>query len=265
VTLIRSPDNAFFKSLKRLAESARERRKRGCTLLDGAHLLTAYEQKFGSVEALVVAESALASAEIAGLIGGRDKVVITDRLMRDLGLVESPSGLLSLAKLPDGTPAVNHATEAILLDGVQDPGNLGTLLRTAAAVGISQALLSPGCASPWSPKALRAGQGAQFILSIHEDSDLAGFMADFRGTTVVTTLEAAMPLYDACWSEPLAWVFGAEGQGVRPALVAAAQLKVRLPMPGGTESLNVAAAAAVCLYESLRRRSAQVELLQNGG
>ena len=254
--LIQSRENPFFKSLKRLAESARERRKTGCTLLDGAHLLLAYEQKFGAVESLVVAESALKNAEIGALVAGRDMVVIADSLMRDLGLVDTPSGLLALAKLPTQNVAVNRENEAILLDGVQDPGNLGTLLRTAAAVGIGQALLAPGCASPWSPKALRAGQGAQFALAIHEEIDLASFMDEYRGTTAVTTLDKATPLYEANWSGPLAWVFGAEGQGVRPELVAAAQLKIRIPMPGGMESLNVAAAAAVCLYESLRRKSA---------
>lgn len=254
--LIQSRDNAFFKSLKRLAESGRERRKAGCTLLDGVHLLIAYEEKFGVVESLVIAESALKNPEIATLIAGRDIVLIADSLMRDLGLVDTPSGLLAVARLPSGTLAVNRENDAILLDGIQDPGNLGTLLRTAAAVGVRQAVLSPGCASPWSPKALRAGQGAQFVVAIHEDIDLASFVADYRGTTAVTTLDQATPLYEANWSGPLAWIFGAEGQGVCPELVAAAQLKIRIPMPGGMESLNVAAAAAVCLYENLRRKSA---------
>ncbi len=254
--LIQSRDNPFFKTLKRLAESGRERRKAGCTLLDGAHLLTAYEEQFGAVETLVIAKSAINNPEFAALIAGREALTISDSLMRDLGLVDTPSGLLALAKLPSGNVTVNIENDAILLDGIQDPGNLGTLLRTAAAVGIRQALLSPGCASPWSPKALRAGQGAQFALAIHEDIDLAGFMADYRGTTAVTTLEQATSLYEAKWSGSLAWIFGAEGQGVRPELLATAQLKIRIPMPGGMESLNVAAAAAVCLYENLRRKSA---------
>ena len=174
--------------------------------------------------------------------------------MRDLGLVESPSGLLALARIPSANLTVNHEIDAILLDGVQDPGNLGTLLRTAAAAGIKQALLAPGCAAAWSPKVLRAGQGAHFALAIHEEIDLAGFMANYRGTTAVTTLADATLLYEAKWDGPLAWIFGSEGQGVRPELIAAAQLKIRIPMPGAVESLNVAAAAAVCLFEMVRRR-----------
>ncbi len=254
--LIQSRDNAFFKSLKRLAESGRERRKTGQTLLDGVHLVEAYEAAFGPVDALVVAESALANGEITQLLAGREPVVLADVLMRDLGLVDTPSGLIAMAAMPQQAAALDLSADAIVLDGVQDPGNVGTLLRTAAAAGISQAILGPGCASPWSPKVLRAGQGAHFVLAIHEEVDLLVFMADYHGTTAVTTLELATSLYEARWSGPLAWVFGAEGQGVRPELLAAAGLRIRIPMPGKIESLNVAAAAAVCLFEVLRRRLA---------
>jgi TrmH family RNA methyltransferase len=252
--LIQSRDNPFFKSLKRLAESGRERRKTGKTLLDGVHLVEAYEQAIGPVDSLVVAESALAGGEIAAFVKGREPVVIADALMRDLGLVDTPSGLLAVVAMPDGGTKPDRETDAVLLDGVQDPGNVGTLLRTAAAAGVRQVLLSPGCAAAWSPKVLRAGQGAHFVLSIHEEADLAAFMADYRGTTTVTCLDGATSLYEAAWNGPLAWVFGAEGLGVRSELIAAARLRIRIPMPGAVESLNVSAAAAICLFEALRRK-----------
>ena len=255
--LIQSRDNPFFKSLKRLAESGRERRKAGLTLLDGVHLVEAYEAAFGPVDTLIVAESAQAGGEVAEFVKGREIVVLADSLMRDLGLVDTPSGLLAQIKTPSANATVNRKKDAILLDGVQDPGNVGTLLRTAAAAGIKQALLSPGCAAAWSPKVLRAGQGAHFVLNIHEDIDLAGFMTDYRGTTAVTCLDGATSLYEAQWSGSLAWVFGAEGQGVRRELIDAAMLRVRIPMPGAVESLNVGAAAAVCLFEAVRRRLEQ--------
>jgi len=253
--LIQSRENPFFKSLKRLAESGRERRKTGQTLLDGVHLVEAYEAAFGSVDALITSESALkVGGEITAFVAGRNTVTLADSLMRDLGLVESPSGLLAVAKVPGAIVTVNTEIDAILLDKVQDPGNVGTLLRTAAAAGIKQALLSPGCAAAWSPKVLRAGQGAHFALTIHEEADLAGFMAEYRGTTAVTTLDNATSLYEARWTNPLAWVFGAEGQGVSPELLASTQLRIRIPMPGAVESLNVAAAAAICLFEAVRRK-----------
>ncbi|UCV26950.1 TrmH family RNA methyltransferase [Ferribacterium limneticum] len=252
--LIQSRDNAFFKQLKRLAESGRERRKTGQTLLDGVHLVEAYEKAFGPLENLIVAESALAGGEIAAYLEGRQPVVLADALMRDLGLVDTPSGLLAVAPMPQQTAAIDLGNDAVLLDGVQDPGNVGTLLRTAAASGVKQVLLAPGCASAWSPKVLRAGQGAHFVLVIHEEADLAAFMADYRGTTAVTCLDGATSLYEARWTGPLAWVFGAEGLGVRRELIEAAKLRIKIPMPGAVESLNVGAAAAVCLFEALRRR-----------
>ncbi len=252
--LIQSRDNAFFKQLKRLAESGRERRKSGLTLLDGVHLVEAYEKRHGRLDDLLVAESALAGGEVAAYVGQRPVTVLADALMRELGLVDTPSGLLAVAPVPAPTAAVDRKKDAILLDGVQDPGNVGTLLRTAAAAGVTQALLGPGCAAAWSPKVLRAGQGAQFVLDIHEDADLPAFIADFAGTTAVTCLDGATPLYEANWHGPLAWVFGAEGQGVRRELIDAAQLRIRIPMPGAVESLNVGAAAAVCLFEAVRRR-----------
>lgn len=252
--LIQSRDNAFYKQLKKLAESGRERRKSGRTLLDGAHLVVAFEQAQGPVETLVVAESAQRQPEIARLIAGREITVLADPLLRELGLVDTPSGLLAIVAMPQARAAVDLAQDAVLLDGVQDPGNVGTLLRTAAAAGVRQVLLSPGCAAAWAPKVLRAGQGAHFVLNLVEDADLAAFVADYRGTTAVTCLDGASSLYEARWQGPLAWIFGAEGQGVRPELIAAAGLKIRIPMPGAVESLNVGAAAAVCLFEALRRR-----------
>ena len=250
--LIQSRDNALFKQLKKLAESGRERRKSGLTLLDGVHLVQAYEAAFGRLDTLIVAESA--SGEAAAYAAGREHVVLADALMRDLGLVDTPSGLLAMAPIPAAREGIRRDRDAILLDGVQDPGNLGTLLRTAAAAGIRQAVLSPGCASAWAPKVLRAGQGAHFALSIHEDVDLLTVMADYAGTTAVTCLDGATSLYEAAWSGPVAWVFGAEGQGVGRPLIEAARLRLRIPMPGDVESLNVAAAAAVCLFEAVRRR-----------
>ena len=242
--------------MKRLAESGRERRKTGQTLLDGVHLVEAYEAAFGPVATLIIAESALAGGEIARYVDGRESVVLADSLMRDLGLVDTPSGLLAVVAMPARVAAVDREKDAILLDGIQDPGNVGTLLRTAAAAGVKQVLLAPGCAAAWSPKVLRAGQGAHFVLAIHEEADLGAFMTDYPGTTAVTCLDGATSLYEANWTTPVAWVFGAEGQGVRPELIAAARLRIKIPMPGAVESLNVGAAAAICLFEALRRRLA---------
>ena len=250
---ISSRDNPFFKELKRLTQSGRERRKSGQALLDGAHLIRAYEEALGPVEMLIVDESACQQPEIAALIAGRDGLLLVENLFRDLATVETPSGIMALVPIPS-SPKPDFAVDSVLLDGVQDPGNVGTLLRTAAAAGFRQVLLSVDCAAAWSPKVLRAGQGAHFSLSIVEDADLVAFLNAYRGTAAVTQLQNALSLYEAPLRGAMAWVFGSEGQGVRADVADAASLKIKVPMPGVAESLNVAAAAAVCLFETVRRR-----------
>ncbi|OQA34925.1 MAG: 23S rRNA (guanosine-2'-O-)-methyltransferase RlmB [Betaproteobacteria bacterium ADurb.Bin341] len=250
---IRSRDNPLFKGLKRLCQSARERQNTGKTLLDGAHLIRACEEASGPVEQLIVNESASQQPEIAALIAGRAATVLAENLFRDIACVETPSGIMAVVPIP-ASQAPDLAVDTVLLDGVQDPGNVGTLLRTAAAAGFRQVLLSADCAGVWSPKVLRAGQGAHFALSIVEDADLAAFLKAYPGTAAVTQLQDAVSLFDAPLQGPMAWVFGSEGQGVRPEVAAAAKLKIKIPMPGVAESLNVSAAAAVCLFETVRRR-----------
>ncbi|HJW24169.1 MAG TPA: RNA methyltransferase [Rhodocyclaceae bacterium] len=251
---VQSRDNPFFKELKRLAQSGRERRKSGCTLLDGIHLIEAYEAAVGPVDTLVAGESGIARGEIRDFVADRDHVVLTDALFRDVGIVDHPSGIMAVARFPESKDVPDLAADTVVLDGLQDPGNVGTLLRTAAAAGFRQVLLAPDCAAPWSPKVLRAGQGAHFVLDIFEDADLPVFLASYSGTAAVTCLEGAQSLYEARWDGPIAWIFGSEGQGVRPEVAAAARLRIRIPMPGQVESLNVGAAAAVCLFETVRRR-----------
>ena len=252
--LVQSRDNPFFKELRRLVESGRERRKAGLTVLDGAHLVRAYEEAVGPVRTLVVSAHGLQNPEIAALASGREAVELADGLFRELGTVDTPSGILAVVPLPDVVQEPDPGVDTVVLDGIQDPGNVGTLLRTAAAAGFRQVALSGDCAAVWSPKVLRAGQGAHFTLAISENADLAAYLAGFRGGVAVTCLAGASSLYETPLDSPLAWVFGSEGQGVRPEVAATATARVRIPMPGQVESLNVGAAAAVCLFETVRRR-----------
>lgn len=255
-----SRDNAHFRELKRLCQSGRERRKEGRIVLDGMHLVESYFERFGAPEHIVVSESGLARAEIAEFIESRRGaaiIVLADALFAELATVDTPSGILALAPLPRAEYGPDQAGDAVLLDGVQDPGNLGSILRSAAAAGFRHALLSPDCAQAWSPKTLRAAMGAHFLLDIHENADLAGFLGSYRGLSLATALDAAEDLYALDLRDPVAWVFGSEGQGVRPEIAALAQRRVRIPMPGKSESLNVGAAAAVCLFECVRQRSSR--------
>jgi TrmH family RNA methyltransferase len=135
----------------------------------------------------------------------------------------------------------------------QDPGNVGAILRSAAAAGVGQVFLSPHCAFAWSPKVLRAGQGAHFHLEIFEDVDLVAWVRDYRGTLVAAVTSGGESLFTADLAGPVAVAIGNEGAGLSESLRAAAQGRVSIPMPGGFESLNAAAAAAICLFECVRR------------
>lgn len=258
--LIRSRDNARVKQLHGLAHSARERRKSGLTLLDGAHLIAAALAANWPLQLLVVSESGAASAEIADLLAAAPaelvRIVLPDALFAHVSPVDTPSGVLARIEWPLSRPTLPvFADSVIVLDRVQDPGNLGTILRTAAAAGVRDALLTEGCAQAWSPRVLRAGMGAHFALHIHEQVDALSLLAAFPGPRLATALgEGAQALYDFDLRGPVAWMFGAEGQGLSAALLAAADGRVIIPMPGAIESLNVGAAAAICLFEQVRQR-----------
>jgi TrmH family RNA methyltransferase len=254
---ISSRDNALFRRILRLASSARERREHGATLLDGPHLLTAYRDAGGVAEVVVASESAHARGEIRRLFESapaRARTLVSDRLFGEIAQVVEPVGLLAVISTPEPPAPPAHAETCLLLDGIQDPGNLGSMLRTAAAAGARHVFLSKGCVFAWSPKVLRAGQGAHFFLAIHERAGLLEVAASHRGTVAVTDVQSGVPVFEADLRGPVAWIFGSEGAGVSRELAGAATVRVRVPMPGRAESLNVAAAAAICLFEQVRQQ-----------
>lgn len=256
-----SRDNPHFKALKKLCQSGRERRKAGSVVLDGMHLIESYVESIGQTEEIILSESGQRKTEIASyletLAGDKPVTLLADPLFDELALVETPSGIMAIASRPRTRTSLDQEDDAVLLDGIQDPGNIGSILRSAAAAGFRQVLLSENCAQAWSPKVLRAAMGAHFQLALHENADLHAFLGGYRGQAVTTTLaKTASSLYELGLTGSVAWVFGNEGQGVRPELAESVTHGIRIPMPGATESLNVAAAAAICLFETVRQRQA---------
>ncbi len=283
--VITSRDNAFFKRLIKLAGTTKVRKASGLTLLDGVHLISAYHRALGPAESLIVSQSGDADPEIKQLLaeqgaGIHVKVVtLPDNLFREISPVKTPAGIMAIVSVPqpDSLPAPLSASvparvpaslsasipqqtaEAgepfwVLLEAIQDPGNLGSILRSAAAAGASDVYLSEGCADAWSPKTLRAAMGAHFLLRIHEQSELAGVARAFSGRVIATTLKAETSLYRTSLRGPVAFVFGNEGMGLSDALLQASAEQICIPMPGGTESLNAAAAAAICFFEKVRQK-----------
>jgi len=253
---ITSPQNAHFKQARRLAESARERNKSKQILMDGTRLIRAYAEQFGLEDStLLISETGANRAEIRHILqimSPRHVYLLTDALFADLAQVETPEGIAAIA----GIPCVESKTSddfRILLDGIQDPGNLGGLLRTAAAAGATCAYLAKDCADAWSPKSLRGGMGAQFILPMRERIELEIALMGFHGTVIATSPHARQSIYDVDLSGPVALIFGSEGRGLGDDVSALANQCVHIPMSGKVESLNVAAAAAICCFERIRQ------------
>lgn len=257
LNVITSVDNPQYKQVRKLAQSGRERRKTGLTLLDGLHLIEAWQGSGRRLQKILANAALVDNRELKAWLAAHPAVpavFFAPGLYAEMAGEDFPSGVLAMVDLPANAGPLDLTCDTVVIDGIQDPGNLGTVLRSAAAAGFSQAVLSSQCAQVWGPKTLRSGMGAHFAMSIHEAVDLPEFLDGFAGTIAVTDLAGAVPLYDADLRPPVAWVFGSEGEGVSAAVLACATLKVKIPMPGKVESLNVAAAAAVCLFETLRQR-----------
>lgn len=252
---ISSRDNPIFKRLKKLAESSRARRESHMTLLDGEHLLAAYLDAGGRPHTLVRAASFDAErfAGLAARCTAVKRIVLPDALFAELSPVATPTGMLAEAawlspRASDATPLV------VVLEDIQDPGNLGAMLRTAAAAGATLAVLSRGCHDPWSPKALRGGQGAQFVLPLQQGADLVAWLQGFSGRSIALALAEDSDFYALDLGGPLALIAGNEGAGLSAAVCEAATLSAHIPMAGRIESLNASAALAVAVFEAVRQR-----------
>ena len=257
MTLVASRDNPRFKAIKRLAEQAAARKASGRTILEGAHLCARYLERIGQPNTCVVGQSAQRNAEIATILHGVDEsklLFIDDQLYSKLSLLEQSVALLFVIDVPI-TPRVPEVkSDAVLIDRLQDPGNLGSILRSAAAAGIAEIFLSKGSVSAWSPKVLRAAMGAHFSLAIHEGVALEPLIDASAVPVLATSSHRGASLFDTDLNQgPVAWLFGNEGQGVEQCLLERAR-PIMIPQPGGEESLNVAAAAAICLFELVRQR-----------
>lgn len=254
--IIRSRDNAQVKRLLRLATSSRERRASEMTILDGAHLVEAYARSGGIPEMLVAGESGFANPHLRAMFEqtpARTKLLLADDLIARISQVVTSSGILGVVRTPAAAPLPDSIGTCLMLEGIQDPGNLGSILRSAVASGVRHVFLSPGSVFAWAPKVVRAGQGAHFFVSIYENVRFAELLRRIRATIIATEPRASATLYESDLRRPVAWFFGSEGGGLSEQASALAAERIRIPMPGQTESLNVAAAVAICLFEQVRQ------------
>ncbi|MGH8661739.1 MAG: TrmH family RNA methyltransferase [Burkholderiales bacterium] len=253
---ISSAANPRYQALRKLVQSSQERRRTGLSVLDGVHLAAAYREHRGLPRSIAVSRSGLANPEVRGLLEkmrGVEILALNDSMFGTLSSVATPTGILAIVETPRPPGAPRGVDACVMLEDLQDPGNLGSVLRSCAASGVRHVLLSKGSVQAWSPRVLRAGMGAHFALSIHEQADLVAAAREFEGTRVATQPLAPRAVFDADLKGRVAFMFGNEGSGLSARLLEAADAVVSIPMPGRAESLNVAAAAAVCLFERVRQ------------
>ncbi|TAM86100.1 MAG: RNA methyltransferase [Candidimonas sp.] len=250
---IASRENPAYKLIARIASG----KAPGRTILEGVHLCGAWLDHGKRPDLALFDENRLRAstelAELAARIDAHSCLVCAPRLAHAVSEVEHGQGVIFAVTIPsvEDSPVIDR--NCVWLDRIQDPGNLGTLLRTAAAAGVAHVYLSEGCARPWSQKTLRSAQGAHFALFIHEHQDLHALRARLAIPLIATAVRHASSIHDVALPLDCAWLFGHEGRGVAPDLLGLADQRVFIPMAPGAESLNVAAAAAVCLFEQRRR------------
>jgi len=248
VHTIASRDNPLLKELRKLAQSNNAYRKTGRFWVEGDHLCSAALQRDLQPSIAVFAQSFWAGSGAIWAHAAPKNVVVPDVLFSEISGLESPAKMGFVLDLPL-LSGIDPHLPTVVLDRVQDAGNVGSILRSAAAFGFKQIIALQETAALWSPKVLRAGMGAHFGLLLHEGR-LEAELDALNMPLVVTSSHVGQWIQEVRLPVPCAWVMGHEGQGVRPSLLERAQVQVRIAQPGGEESLNVAAAAAICLHAS---------------
>ena len=257
---VESRHNERLREVARLIASSHDRRKSGRCVLEGAHLIDVYCERVGAPETMVVVDDAVARGDVARVVArvpSSRTILVSRSLFAEIATLPADIGVLAVVAAPR-TPLPPPAGFCLLVEDVQDPGNVGAMIRTAAAAGVEQVLLSRHCAFAWSPRVLRAAQGAHFLTTLVEDVDFAAWIAGFRaagGRVVATVAAGATPLHVADLRGRLAIAIGGEGSGLSEKLLALADQRITIPMATGSESLNAAAATAVVLFESVRQRT----------
>ena len=252
--IIRSRDNPLLKELRKLAQDNTAYRKTGRFWIEGDHLCRAALLR-GLQPALAIACESFVGKDQEDLVASAAKVaILSDALFQEISALESPSKMGFVMELPSDAP-IQTTVATVILDRVQDAGNVGSILRSAAAFGFKQVVALRGTAALWSPKVLRSGMGAHFGLRLHEGVDVMALDA-LQIPLLVTSSHQGQWIQDLALPFPCAWAMGHEGQGVCQELLDRAAVQVRIGQPGGEESLNVAAAAAICLHASALRTPA---------
>lgn len=253
--ILTSLQNPKLKALRAL-HSRKGRKQAAAFLLETTKLVQEAIKSAWPLEEVFATE---AWVEKYGAPAGVTLTLVAERLFDQLVTTETPEGVVAIARIPapEAEIAVSDDAFFVVADSLQDPGNLGTVIRTADAVGASAVLVGPGTVDPYSPKAVRATMGSLFHLPVLVRSSLSEDLAHLKQQGVAvyaTALRTERSLYDLDLMGKVAWLVGNEGAGLSDEMVQLATEAVSIPMPGQAESLNAGIATGVCLYETLRQR-----------
>ena len=274
---IESTQNSLIKQIKVLqtpgVKSAKLRSETGLALIEGIHLVQAWisSESLTNIQTVIFSEQSINNEEIKEIVdyisslnasskGARINLVqVGSNLANELSQLEESPFLLGIIKTPLKQSLTECLENVVILDGIQDSGNAGTILRTAAAAGYKNVVCLKGSAQVWSPKVLRAAMGAHTALTIWDSVDVDELLITIKIPLIAARLDDSANLYEISelLRQPHAWVFGNEGAGVDAELLAIAK-GVIVPQDPCVESLNVSAATAICLFEMRRvRRESQ--------
>ncbi|WP_180114980.1 RNA methyltransferase [Acinetobacter sp. YH12140] len=252
---LESKDNPKIKHLRGLIEQNAYRKKQGQTVLEGTHLVLSWLDSKRPIKSIFTTEQAINHADFDHIAEQYQGAVfiLSESLYKDISTLGTSIACLAIVDLPSSSEALNFSEDTLILDNIQDPGNVGTLLRSAAAAGIEQVVCTKGSASLWSPRVLRAGMGAHFSLNTFENIALEDILTKFKIPVYATSSHLSENLYSKNLRKQCVWILGNEGQGVSEYALQHAEA-VAIPQPGGQESLNVAIAGSICFFEMVRQR-----------
>jgi len=265
-TVITSKDNRLLKRIRGLQQAGnagqKARYEDRLAVIDGIHLLQVW-QGDPRLQLILTTQEAQTNSEITAIIANHceqcpetELQFVDESLWSSVSALEHAPQMIGLVRIdPKKNITQRMIGDAIVLDAIQDAGNVGTILRTALACDFNQIVCTTGTAHIWSPKVIRAAMGAHRYLTFYEAQGINDVMSNIEAPLLATTMNAEHSLYSigTQLQKSVAWVFGNEGQGVSPELLGKA-MNVRIPQDSKLESLNVASAAAICLYETLRAR-----------
>jgi len=251
---ISSRQNALVKQLYRLSQTPSSYQQLEQIWLEGEHLCHAYQNKMGAAKAVVYSQSGYEKQQLAYLGASAQEVyVLSDMLFEQISGLKSAAGIGYLVEPETMKSEVAPYMPTVVLDRLQDPGNIGSILRSAAAFGFEQIIALKGSCGLWAPKVLRAGMGAHFSLQLHEQCSLEQLQHLLKLPLLGTSSHAEKSLQRLQLPWPCAWVVGHEGQGISAELLQHCNQIVRIDQPGGEESFNAAVAASICMYESSKQ------------